>query len=597
MRSFSICVVLGCTEYNVKGPPPDRAESVLDSDGCAPCDLDPLVAWVGEVDALCNHPAEVIADPYDIVVKRQVVLDETWSASSVDLTSVLVVDTNGDGLPELIAGDCHLSPSVLCEVVAYEWDGAEQWRVPAAAQGAPYAAANVDGQAGAEVILGACEDATEPCTEPVFEAVRFDGASAWSRENYDGFGWMISDLSFKIADLDADGVPEIVHDGLIVDARTGLRSGAYTSNEGQNLAVADVDHDGISEFADGATLINPDGTVRWTLDGLMPYASAHALDADGDGAPDLLFNAEGFALASATGAVSSLVELETSNADYASLADFDGDGSPELALAAEHELMVYRLDGELLWDRIDIGYVGPMFGWDFDADGASELIVVGDGVLRIFSGGDGSLLWSTPHESSGHQSPIVADIDGDGHAELIVLGGAEEEGWIPTATIFHQANDTWPAAGPSWPHRDFHISDIGPAGEIPRGETDPPAWSYNVFHARPAMDGQGVNLTPTLVDACSDLCGEDGNLQVEFTVANSGPRPASDVVVHVVVGATVVATATIARVGPGEISAGILVDVPAATFENGDVRVVVDPEDAFPECDEADNEVFLPDPR
>lgn len=139
LRSFGMYFLFGCTEYKVTGPGPEPAASVLDSDGCAACILDRVGASVGEVDALCNHPAAVIADPYNIVVKRQVVLDSTWSTSSNTSTSVLVVDTNGDGLPELIAGDCHLSPSTLCEVVAYEWDGTEQWRVRAAAQGSPYA--------------------------------------------------------------------------------------------------------------------------------------------------------------------------------------------------------------------------------------------------------------------------------------------------------------------------------------------------------------------------------------------------------------------------------------------------------------------------
>lgn len=243
-----------------------------------------------------------------------------------------------------------------------------------------------------------------------------------------------------------------------------------------------------------------------------------------------------------------------------------------------------------------------MAGWDVDGDG--EVIVqtyqtdTVPGALKIVSGVTGEVLFTTPNFTRVSASPLVADIDNDGHAELLVSDGEpHSDGWIPSVTIFHQVNDTWPAAGPAWPVPDFHISNMGPAGEIPRGETDPPAWTYNVFHARPADDRQGTNLTPSVVEACSDTCEPGGTVQLDVVVTNSGLRHAFDVGVRAYAGDTLVGETVIARVGSGESSAGTIMTMPGTSFDVGAVRIVVDPDGAWPECDEGDNEVGVGDPR
>ena len=219
-------------------------------------------------------------------------------------------------------------------------------------------------------------------------------------------------------------------------------------------------------------------------------------------------------------------------------------------------------------------------------------------MLEILDGRTGDRLYSTPNASSGEGPPVVADIDGDAHAELLVGGGApHSDGWIPSVTVYHQVNDTWPPAGPAWPVPDYHITNVGSAGEIPQGEPDPAPWTYNVYHARAAADEAVANLTPVLIDVCSDTCEEGGSVQIEVAVANSGPAEADAVVVRVLAGGVTVTETVLPQVRSGVVSEGIVLTVPGVSFDRGEVRVVVDPGGGVLECEERDNAVVVGDPR
>jgi hypothetical protein len=367
-----------------------------------------------------------------------------------------------------------------------------------------------------------------------------------------------------------------------------------------------VDRDGQLEFADAGRLFDSDGSTLWTLPWPAGVGGVSvALQADSDPEPEFLFIAAGFVVADTDGRILTQVEASIQNPVYSVVADLDGDGSPEVVFVTRtFAVAAYRLDGTLVWERDDLGYVEDILAWDVDGDGASELLVSevkgaegGEDAFKILSGAKGDVVFSTPHMVISGGRPVVADIDNDGHAEIILAGGAYREGPSPSVTIYHQVNDTWPAAGPAWPVPDYHLTNIGPAGEVPIGEPDPAPWTYNLFHARPAVDGQPANLTPTLVQTCSDTCEEGGSVQIEVRVTNSGPEDANDVLLRVTAGGTTVTETTLPLVGSGVMSAGVLLTIPGTTFDLGEVRVVVDPNGANAECEEGDNEVVVADPR
>lgn len=91
------------------------------------------------------------------------------------------------------------------------------------------------------------------------------------------------------------------------------------------------------------------------------------------------------------------------------VADFDGDGKTEIAVALNKRanpdtladpsrliIEVYRTDGRLKWQRdltVDRGFGQPLSAFDFDGDGAAELVVLDTQKLYILSGRDGATLF------------------------------------------------------------------------------------------------------------------------------------------------------------------------------------------------------------
>lgn len=234
------------------------------------------------------------------------------------------------------------------------------------------------------------------------------------------------------------------------------------------------------------------------------------------------------------------------------------------------------------------------------AHGAADLLGVRVGtdetsVLRILDGRTGALQFETALDASARWSPFAADIDADGHAELLVPGGAPREGVLPSVTILHQSNDTWAAAGPVWPTRDFQLSSVGAAGEIPRGETLPPSWAYNVFHARPAVDPAGTDLSIQDASVCWDPCA--GTVTIAARVGNGGPGATVETGLVARAGSSVVANVPVPALEAGVLSDELQLTIPGTAFDGGQVVLSVDPEAVVVECDEGDNEVVLADPR
>ncbi len=565
---------------------------------CDACALPLQAAGACAVAATCARAQFEVASPYAIQTKLQLIGSNELAGSTGASSPPLVTDLDGDGVKEIIVGDCAVAPGPSdCAVTVFDQDGVELLSLPAT-HGALFGAVDLDGVAGAELLIETAPDGNPQHDSLV--AYRSDGRGLWAVDLGVAKGVP------TVADLEGAGWPTVIARGLLLDGRTGVVTGSFdpVRGDGQNAAVADVDHDGTLEFAESGALFAADGSTLWELPWPLGMGGLSiALQADADPEPEFLFVVEGFVLVDTDGTILTQVDQPAAMCNSTVLADVDGDGAPEVVLDVGGVLTVYHLDGSLLWQRGDQGWVSHIAGWDLDGDGATEIIAQCSEpedaeVLEILDGRTGDRLYSTPNASSGEGPPVVADIDGDAHAELLVGGGApHSDGWIPSVTVYHQVNDTWPPAGPAWPVPDYHITNVGSAGEIPQGEPDPAPWTYNVYHARAAADEAVANLTPVLIDVCSDTCEEGGSVQIEVAVANSGPAEADAVVVRVLAGGVTVTETVLPQVRSGVVSEGIVLTVPGVSFDRGEVRVVVDPGGGVLECEERDNAVVVGDPR
>jgi hypothetical protein len=271
-----------------------------------------------------------------------------------------------------------------------------------------------------------------------------------------------------IADLEADGFPEVIVGSHVYEGMTGDLRFQHTHGQGRFYfqpeigmisAVADVDMDGTQEILAGGVIIAPDGTIEceneFNSDGFNGVA-----DLDGDGFGEVLVVGNGEARIYEHDCVPDITfQLEGGgNGGPPTIADYDTDGAPEIGIADAHTYTVYETNGDVLWshevDDESSAATGSVV-FDFEGDGRPEVVYADETRLWIFAGADGDVrLSDTRHASRTlHEYPTIADVDGDGSSEIIVPNGgghmgegrngiyvlgAEEGTWLMSRHVWNQ---------------------------------------------------------------------------------------------------------------------------------------------------------------
>lgn len=326
--------------------------------------------------------------------------------------------------------------------------------------------------------------------------------------------------SIALHDLDDDGHAEVIADRYVYGAQGHLIATLGTTAMNEIPVIADIDEDGEME------IVTPEGIFRYdaTTAGLIPeayFAGAvssvgHSFVAVGDLGTfplatfggdraeivvaglgevrvETLEGTRVFAAAFSDGSSSAAGGPPT-------IADFDGDGRAEIGVAAREEYVVFdldcrpdgdpaycrtaRMDGQLWAVTVrdqSSGITGSTV-FDFDADGAVEVVYADECFLRIFRGTDGTVLFSHPRSSGTNtEMAIVADADGDFRSEIVVAG----ENWemcpdrdpYRTAIAFRQTTgvyvlgdplDRWAPSRPIWNQHAYAVTHVGDRGELPR---------------------------------------------------------------------------------------------------------------------------------
>ena len=161
-------------------------------------------------------------------------------------------------------------------------------------------------------------------------------------------------------------------------------------------------------------------------------------DVDGDGRLDVLSNSFGCCagahvyLNGGDGTWSQSFGFLGGNAQpFAAFADFDADGAPDFVVANSMGA-VWRGDGLGGFTALEAGLPGTRNGvavGDVDGDGGDELAFVGPGgrleVWKLGPGATWASLASGLPESSPFQRVQVADMDADGHRDVVGYGGGK----------------------------------------------------------------------------------------------------------------------------------------------------------------------------
>ncbi len=203
--------------------------------------------------------------------------------------------------------------------------------------------------------------------------------------------------------------------------------------------------------------------------------------------------------------------------------DADGDGDLDVIASEFDRVSAYQLDGTLLWQQPIHGrnFYGAVLA-DLDGQGGAE-VLAGDneGWVHAFTA-DGQLVAGWPwqvHLGADVRSLAAADVDGDGDDEVIVFSSLTDQGSQPNMYLL----DGDATVLPGWPHYD------GP-GDPATGHACDWCGGFNQNLAVGDLEGDGtldvvfpqdrysVSVfdaagDPRMTDPASfDWCGEAGTL-------------------------------------------------------------------------------------
>ena len=287
-----------------------------------------------------------------------------------------------------------------------------------------------------------------------------------------------------VADLDGDGTPEILF-GRSVFSSTGVlkwkASGSYVGSTVTGAArfsfpiVADLDGTGQQNVILGGSVYTSTGALVWQAprDGFTAVA-----DFDGNGQPSIaVVNSGTLSLYSRTGQLRWTVSLPGGGlGGPPTIADVDGDGIPEIGVAASSAYTVFRRDGTMLWSKNSQDFSSQMTGstvFDFDGDGSAEVLYADEIRVRAYKGATGQILWEIPNSSgTTHEYPLVVDIDGDGHADLVTV--SNDYYLPPNSTllghgirVFQDENNSWVNTRSVWNQHAYSITNVNDDLTIP----------------------------------------------------------------------------------------------------------------------------------
>ncbi|MFK7998401.1 MAG: FG-GAP-like repeat-containing protein [Polyangiales bacterium] len=331
-------------------------------------------------------------------------------------------------------------------------------------------------------------------------ALNHDGTELWNTEG----GGLVA-----IADLDADGTPEVI----IVGAGTvSVKSGAT-----------------------GAMLIGPGGAwhdAEFAIPGGGTGGSPTVADFDGDGLPEI-----------ATAGRGNYVVYDPDCFETPMREDGEGGDA-----CAGTEFIRWQTPTQDISSSVTGSSV-----FDFQGDGIAEVVYNDECFLHIYDGRDGTELLMDPIPNSsrtGFEYPIVVDVDADGNSEIVVVANNDQaviRDFCPAAYsetfgveiadlppeyaagtagvfVYGDAFDSWVPTRPIWNQYSYHVTNTSDFGEVPAMEAD--NWTTpGLNNYRQNVQGEGIFNAPNL-QAELEAAGEcsAGAIRLSAIVRNQGSR-------------------------------------------------------------------------
>lgn len=429
-------------------------------------------------------------------------------------------------------------------------------------------------------------------------AYNYDGTNYWTNsQNNVPYNYLLS-----VADIMGDGNVELVCGSFIFNALNGnlLLSGTmqntgrgFGSPNGNDLnsnpyymyALADIDGDSTLELCAGNSIYklnitNYAGVVgnSWQL--LRQAESipeidnydgqTFILDFDGDGNIDIgvIGTTSTLGSGSATGAavhtvnpyvwdcstgeIIAYTSINNNNAthrNYApsipAVADIDHNGTSEIIFGwKEVGLVRITYDNTATGNMrkmarlTSLGSTAGVTVFDFNSDGRNEIVVRGNGIMRVIDGETLEPLCPSviSYSNAIAEYPVVADVDGDGEAEIIIAAANSQ--WNASnpnpngrIRVYGSSSEKWNTARGVWNQWAYSSVNINENLTVPRYRFNVATrfpnntQSFNYFLCQmPYLDTNGNTFKPMADAKVLSMSADLYNQSMDFHVgiANEG---------------------------------------------------------------------------
>ncbi len=439
--------------------------------------------WGTLVGLRSDRPSDIVGDWYDFQPEF------VQSGYSLDPRRALAVgNLDGDPQLEIVAIYRNVRTVDAFDLIVFDHLGNHQWHTTSHnIPSANLELADLNGDGQAEILIGAS----------VYNGVT--GEQLW----VSGIGGG----NAVAADLDLDGYPELV---------TGNKAFYFALDLNGNFVL---DGEGHLTVASSWEAIDPLNTSRELADGQVAIGNfdtdlnPEIVFMEYSGSSGLVYVIEHTGIVKQTGSTWWRFRSDdlqnyprrVSLRGVPVVGNFDNDPAAEIGVAGYGYYFVLDTDGGLepaflppisINDPSSGGNGSAVF--DFNGDGIDEIVYTDHVNVAIFDAATGTRLWyASAHSPTHDEYPVVADVDADGHAEIVAIreGGTVDGVYYPPVWVYgndfdsNEPNDTgWPDTRSIWNQYSYHITNVNDDGSIPSHEVN--SWQvYNTYRGNPIING------------------------------------------------------------------------------------------------------------